>query len=197
MSLSNNTREVLKIKKTFLNFQVKKIKKNQKKIKDDGKPKLKINMTMKEPLRKQIIVPMSNDNKLKFIEESSVYVTNINRALKNIKSEVMADFVHSDQAGITIVTNKVTSSLDLQAIKKYVKNANHIKVGKVKVPYLSQLKLYLKIIDISYLVENTNTFILADIVEEIIKSNYIFNNIVIASRLHIIKISPKSNIVII
>ena len=154
-------------------------------------------MTMKEPLRKQIIVPMSNDNKLKFIEESSVYVTNINRALKNIKSEVMADFVHSDQAGITIVTNKVTSSLDLQAIKKYVKNANHIKVDKVKVPYLSQLKLYLKIIDISYLVENTNTFISADIVEEIIKSNYIFNNIVIASRLHIIKISPKSNIVII
>ena len=154
-------------------------------------------MTMKEPLRKQIIVPMSNDNKLKFIEESSVYVTNINRALKNIKSEVMADFVHSDQAGITIVTNKVTSSLDLQAIKKYVKNANHIKVDKVKVPYLSQLKLYLKIIDISYLVENTNTFILADIVEEIIKSNYIFNNIVIASRLHIIKISPKSDIVII
>lgn len=152
---------------------------------------------MKEPLRKQIIVPMSNDNKLKFIEESSVYVTNINRALKNIKSEVMADFVHSDQAGITIVTNKVTSSLDLQTIKKYVKNANHIKVDKVKVPYLSQLKLYLKIIDISYLVENTNTFILADIVEEIIKSNYIFNNIVIASRLHIIKISPKSDIVII
>jgi len=75
---------------------VKKIKKNQKIIKGDGKPKPKINMTMKKPLRKQIIVPMSNDNKLKFMEESSVYITNINRALKNIKSKVMANFVCSD-----------------------------------------------------------------------------------------------------
>ena len=197
MSLSNNTREVLKIKKTFLNFQVKKIKKNQKKIKDDGKPKLKINMTMKEPLRKQIIVPMSNDNKLKFMEESSVYITNINRVLKNIKSKVMANFVHSDQAGIIIVTNKVTSSLDLQTIEKYVKNTNYIKADEVKVSHLPQLKSYLKIIGIPYLVENTNISISADIVEEIIKSKHIFNNIMIASKPHIIKISPKSDIVII
>jgi len=140
---------------------------------------------------------MSNNNKLKFIEKNNAYITNINKVLKNIKSKVMANFIHSDQAGITIVTNKVTSLLDFQTVEKYVKNTNHIEVNKVKVPCLPQLKLYLKIISISYLVENTNTSISADIVEEIIKSNHIFNNIVIASKSYIIKVSSKSNIVII
>jgi len=134
---------------------------------------------------------------LKFIKESSAYITNINRALKNIKSKIVADFVHSDQAGVTIVTNKVASLLDLQTIKKYINNVNHIEADEVKVSYLPQLKSYLKIIDISYLVENTNTPISADIVEEIIKSNYIFNNIMIVFRPHIIKVSPKSDMAII
>jgi len=57
-------------------------------------------------------------------------------------------FVHSDQAGIIIVTNKVSSSLNLQTIKKYVKNSNYINTKKVKVPCLPQSKLYLKIIGI-------------------------------------------------
>jgi len=56
---------------------------------------------------------MNNDNKAKFMKSSSSYITNLNRALKNIKSEVMVDFICIDQAGITIVTNKVTSYLDL------------------------------------------------------------------------------------
>jgi len=38
---------------------------------------------------------------------------------------------------------------------------------------------------------------LADIVESIIKSNHIFNNIIIASKSLIIKVSPKSDIAII
>jgi len=51
-------------------------------------------MMTKGLLRKQVIVPMSNDNKAKFIEDSSAYI--INRVLKNIKSKVMADFIQSD-----------------------------------------------------------------------------------------------------
>jgi len=43
----NNTREVLKIKKTFLNLQAKKIENIQKIIRGDGKPKPKLNMTTK------------------------------------------------------------------------------------------------------------------------------------------------------
>ena len=79
---------------------------------------------------------MSIENKTKLIEFSSAHITNLNRALKNIKLEVMADFGYMDQTGITIITNKVASSLNLQTIERYVKNANHINLDKVKTPCL-------------------------------------------------------------
>ena len=89
----NNTKEVLKIKETFPNLQAKKSKKNQKIINNNGKMKPRLHITTKELSRKQIIVPMSNDNKNRFISNSSAHIGNINRALKNIKLEVKADFV--------------------------------------------------------------------------------------------------------
>ena len=73
----------------------------------------------------------------------------------------------------------------------------NIEVDNVEVLYLSQSKLYLKIIGIFYLLENTNTTIIADVVEMIIKNNYIFNNIAIASRPRVIKVSLKFNMAII
>jgi len=36
---------------------------------------------------------MSNDNKAKFMALSNLHITNLNRILKNIKSNVRADFV--------------------------------------------------------------------------------------------------------
>lgn len=86
----NNTREVLKIKEMFPNLQTKKSKKI---INDEEKPKPKLNMTIKGPLRKQVIVSISNNNKTKFIKDSIIHIANINRAFKNIKSEVMADLM--------------------------------------------------------------------------------------------------------
>ena len=74
-----------------------------------------------------------------------------------------------EQAGVTIVTIKVISSLDLQTIEKYIKNANHINLDEVNTSCLLQSKLYLKIIDISYHLEHTNTPISVDVVETIIK----------------------------
>jgi len=109
----------------------------------------------------------------------------------------MADFVHADQAGIIIVTNKVASLLDLQTIEKYVKSSNHIDTERVEVPCFLQSKSYLKIISIPYHLENTNTSILVDVVEFIIRSNHIFNNIAIASRPRVIKVSSKSDMAIV
>ena len=51
---------------------------------------------------------MSNDNITKFMRNSSVHVANINRALRNVKSEVLADFICLDPLGIIVVTNKVS-----------------------------------------------------------------------------------------
>jgi len=102
-----------------------------------------------------------------------------------------------ETSGIVIVTNKFASSLDLQIIKNYIKNANHINADEVEVPRLSQSKSYLKIIDISYLQENINNPLTSNVVKDIIKNNHIFNNIMLASRPHIIKVSPKSDMAII
>lgn len=41
----------------------------------------------------------------------------MNNVLKNIKSDVMVDFICSDTVGIIVVTNKVAASLDLQSIE--------------------------------------------------------------------------------
>lgn len=83
----------MKIKEIFPNLQAKKIEKIHKVINNNSKPKPKINMTMKDLSRKQVIILMSNENKAKFMESSSVHIINLNRALKDIKSEVIADFV--------------------------------------------------------------------------------------------------------
>ena len=48
-----------------------------------------------------------------------------------------------------------------------------------------------------YLIENTNILITSNIAEGIIKSTYIFNNIVLISKLRVIKALSKSDMVII
>jgi len=47
------------------------------------------------------------------MKDSSNHITNLNRTLKNIKSDIMVDFIYQEISGITIVMNKVTSTLDL------------------------------------------------------------------------------------
>ena len=70
---------MLKIKETFPNLPDKKIKQVQKVINDsNNKSKLRITMTTKDLLRKQVIIPMNNDIIKEFIKDSSSYVVNIN-----------------------------------------------------------------------------------------------------------------------
>ena len=66
----------------FLNLQANKIENIQKIINNDSKPKPKLNIRTKNPFKKQVIIPMNNKNKSKFIEVSSAYITNLNRTLK-------------------------------------------------------------------------------------------------------------------
>ena len=157
--------------------------------------KSRINMTTKGPLCKQIIVPISNENK--FMASSSKYITNLNSLLKNIKLDIMADFVCADQHGIVITTNKVAFYLDLQTIEKYVKNTDHINLDDIEISHLPQSKSYLKIIGIPYLMENTNTLTNSSIIKTILKNNHIFNNVSIVLKPHVIKVSPKSDMTIV
>ena len=128
---------------------------------------------------KQVIIPMGNDIAKEFIKESNSYVTNINCALKAIKSSTIANFICVDDKGIIITTNNVVSGLDLQEIEKYVKNSHSSDVNKMSSARLSQSKSYLKIVGIPFISEKTNSHITSDEIEEILKNNHIFNNIIL------------------
>ena len=66
-------------------------------------------------------------------------------------------------------------------VKKYMKELNNVDTSNVMSHRLPQSKSYLKILDISYFVEDTNILIISDIIKRIIKTSYIFDNIVLAS----------------
>ena len=57
---------------------------------------------------------------------TSNYITNINRALKSIKSDIMADYIQKEPIDITIVTNKIALSSNIQVIENFVKNVEKI-----------------------------------------------------------------------
>lgn len=125
---------------------------------------------------------MNNDLARKFIKDSSMYITNINHALKAIKSNMIADFICTEDKGIIIMTNCVFSSSDLQEIEKYVKNSLSSDAEQVSSPRLLQSKSYLKIIGILYINKKTNSCISSDNIKNVLKNNHLFNDIILASK---------------
>jgi len=73
--------EILKLKDNFSNLPAKKIKNIQKIINDSGKTKSYI----------KIFIGKENSNK--FMGSASIHIANINRALKNIKSSILVDYI--------------------------------------------------------------------------------------------------------
>jgi len=118
--------DVIKIKKTFPSIRAEKIDQINNIVKGPSKPKPHIQMTTKGPSRKQVIILIGNENIIKFMKNSSIHITNLNRNLRNAKSEVLVDFICSDLLGITVVTNKVLFPSNLLIIENYVKNLENI-----------------------------------------------------------------------
>jgi len=193
-----NTSEVLKIKETFPSLNAKKINQVNNIVNGQSKPKPCIKMTTKGPSRKQIIIPMSSDNVSSFMKNSSSNVANINRQLRNAKTDVLVDYVQSDNTGITIITNKAAQQSDLSIIDQYVKNSNNINSLQVEDSRLPKSKSYLKIIGILFYPHpNSQEKLTSANIETILQQNHIFDNVSLASRPRIIKVSPKSDMAIV
>ena len=185
--------------RSFPHLPNKKINMIQKVINfSDDKPKPKIIMTTKDPSQKQVIMPMNKDlSNKRFTKNAFTHVININRSLKNIHSNTIADFICADNKGVIIITNNIASNSDLQEIEKYIKNSLSDNEDSITSARLPQPKSYLKIVGIPYFVNNSNTCISSEDIEHILKNNHIFNDIVLASKLQLIKVSPKSNMAIV
>ena len=102
-----------------------------------------------------------------------------------------------DHQGLIVNSNKVTSSSDLLVVKLYIKDLNSMNAEDIQSACLSQSKFYLKILSIPYLIKGTNTLINTSVIESIIKSTHIFNNTRITSKPRVVKVFPKSDIVIV
>jgi len=108
-------------------------------------------MTTKRLSKQQIINLMGTNNILKFISLLENHIANINRTLKNIKLDILADFVYNNHRCLIITTNKIIYQLDLSTIKNYIKNIDVIKTKDIIAPHIPQSKFYLKIIGIPYI----------------------------------------------
>ena len=141
---------------------------------------------------------MSGENISSFMKDSSLHVANLNRSLHNTKSEVLVDYIWSDNSGIMIITNKVAQQSDLAVIDNYIKNSNNINSLQVEESHLPKSKLYLKIISIPFFPHaNSQEKLSSNDIEAILKQNHIFNNISLASKPRVIKVSPKSDMAIV
>ena len=140
---------------------------------------------------------MNNDLGKRFVKDAANHVTNINCSLKSIKSNVCADFIRADDKDVIISTNSIASNSDLQKIEKYVKNLLQTSNNSIATPRLPQSKSYLKIVGIPYYINKSNTRISSEDIKCTLKNSHIFNNIILASKPRIIKVSHKSDIAII
>jgi len=193
-----NTSDVLKIKETFPSLNAQKIDQVNSIVNSQNKPRPQIRMTTKGLLRKQVIIPMSGENISSFMKNSSLHVANINRNLRNAKSDVLVDYLHSENSGIMVITNKVAQQSDMSIIGNYVKNSNDINSLQVDEPRLPKSKSYLKITGIPFFPHsNSLKRLTSDDIKAILKQNHIFDNISLTSKLRVIKVSPKSDISIV
>ena len=141
---------------------------------------------------------MSSDNNNSVMKNSAAHVVNINKLLRNTKSEVSVDYICSDPIGISIVTNKVALQPDLQIINSYIKSSKDINGLQVDEPQLPQSKSYLKIIGILYYTNSKSQDRLnSSDIEVILKQNQIFDNIKLVSKPRVIKVLLKSDMSII
>jgi len=118
----NNIKDIIKIKDIFSKLSVDKVNEINNiinKLSQKSKPRL--NMIMKGPFKKQIIIPMDTNNMNRIMMSSNIYVSNMNRLLKDIKLEILINFIQVDNKGIIVTTNKVATTSDLNVIEKYMK----------------------------------------------------------------------------
>jgi len=161
----------------------------------EEKKKPSINMTIRGPLRKQVIVPMVKSNAKLIVQSAHQHIANINNCLRNIKSDIIVDFLRVSNDKVNITMSKLASPSDLTTIEKYIKNINNIALDSIESPHLPKSKLYLKIIGLLHLMGNG--IITPDFVKGVLKETHLFKDVSLASKPRIIKASPKSNMAVV
>ena len=132
-NISSNIEDVIQVKEVFPSLSADEVG-NMLKAKNSsgGSRKPKINMMTKGQLRREVIIPMTKTNAELIINSVHIHISNVNKCLKNSKSDTFADFIQFNINGIIITTNKSASDLDLSTIKKYLKNVQNVNLDSIE-----------------------------------------------------------------
>ena len=192
VNISSSIEDVIRVKEAFPSLSADEVGKMLKaKNSSGGLKKPKINMTTKEQSRREVIIPIAKTNAELIINSAHIHISNVNKCLKNSKSDTFADFIQSNVNGIIITTNKPTSDLDLSTIEKYLKNVQNVNPDSIESPCLPKSKSYMKIVGLPYLSKLGVMF--PDIIEGVLKNLYLFKDTILALKPRVIKASPKSD----
>jgi len=194
---TNTAASILKIKEVFPALLNKKILEIHDTVfpKPDNKGR-RIQHTTKSPSRKQAIIPTSDNIKDTIMGEANAHIFQINMLLKSIKSTMRAEFICLCPGGVSINTNNILNTSDLNTIERYLKSINGAGNDKVLTPWLPQSKSYLKITGIPYIQPNGNK-LTGDDITTTMKQLELFEPVNLAAKPRVIKASPKSNMAII
>jgi len=93
-NISSNIEDVLRVKEVFPSLSADEVGKMLK-VKNSrvNNKKSKINMITREPLRKEVMIPMAKSNAELIVNSTHTYISNVNKCLKNSKSDIVADFI--------------------------------------------------------------------------------------------------------
>jgi len=152
-------------------------------------------MTTRGLSRKEVIISMAKMNTELIINSAHIHISNVNKYLKNSKSDIIIDFIHVTNNRIIITINKPANVLNLSTIEKYLKNIKNVNSDLIESPYLSKSKSYMKIIGLLY--KTNQEVITLDYIESILKELHLFKDVMLASKPCVIKASPKSDVMVV
>ena len=188
--------DILQVKEVFPALSVNKVGKVLKiRNSREGSKKPRINMTTRGPSRKKVIILMAKHIAKLIVNSAHTHITNVNKYLKNSKSDIVANFIHITNNGIVITTNKPANDLNLSIIEKYLKSIQNVDSDSIESPCFPKSKLYMKFIGLPYKIKQDIIF--SDYIEGVLKKTHLFKDVVLASKSHIIKVSPKSDMVVV
>jgi len=109
-----------------------------------------LKMTTQRPTRHQVLIPLTPAAAKVVVANVVSAVEFCNKGLVSARSKLRVESVHKAWDGISMSTNSVTSAVELEVIKQWLKKTAGLgEITEVE-PRLPQSKSFLKVLGISY-----------------------------------------------
>ena len=137
-------------------------------------------MITQGPTRHQVLIPLTPAAAEMVVANAVSTVESCNKSLVSACSKLRVELVYKAWDGIT----------ELEVIKQWLKKTAGLgEVTEVE-PCLSQFKSFLKVLGIPYQNSKTSLSVTSAQMAEVLSSSPLFEDVTLASMLHIIKASP-------